>query len=378
MKCVKCGAEMKEGCVYCSVCGNEAQIVSDYSVLEDDYLRKLLEEENRPKKSKTDLKKTSEQTSKKQMSSKVPIIIVCCILLAAIVAGVIIKLVIDHKNANSYDYQVKMAQQESVDKNYDSALQYYKTALMLRPQDIPVRFAMSDIYTEQKNYDSAMVLLIEIIDKDSTNQQAYEDLIAIYEEKKDYDSIVELAKSITDADILELFEDYIVGKPVISPIAETYHEYITVTLFSLDGFQMYYTLDGEEPDAITGIHYDDEEGIALDEEGKYTIKAVCVNEKGICSEVVSAEYEVELLPPEYATVTPDGGRIAAATPVTIEAEEGCSIYYTWDGTDPTELSAKYESPLEIPYGNNILSVLVVDEETGLDSGVYRTNFIYYP
>ena len=38
MKCVKCGAGRKEGCVYCSVCGNEAQIVSDYSVLEDDYL----------------------------------------------------------------------------------------------------------------------------------------------------------------------------------------------------------------------------------------------------------------------------------------------------------------------------------------------------
>lgn len=378
MKCVKCGAEMKEGCVYCSVCGNEAQIVSDYSVLEDDYLRKLLEEENQPKKSAVDSKKSPEQTPKKQMSNKVPIIIVCCILLVAIAAGVTIKLVIDHKNANSYDYQVAMAEQEAIDKNYDNALQYYKTALMLRPQDIAVRFAMADIYAAQKNYDSAMVLLIEIIDKDSTNQQAYTDLIAIYEEKEDYDSIAELAKSITDADILELFEDYIVGKPVISPIAEKYHEYITVTLFSLDDYQMYYTLNGEEPDASTGILYDDEEGIALEKEGEYRIKAVCVNEKGICSEVVNAEYEIELLPPEYATVTPDGGRIAAATPVTIEAEVGCSIYYTWDGTDPTELSAKYESPLEIPYGNNILSVLVVDEETGLDSGVYRANFIYYP
>ena len=39
----------------------------------------------------------------------------------------------------------------------------------------------------------------------------------------------------------------------------------------------------------------------------------------------------------------------------------------------------YENvPFEVPEGNNVLSVLVVDKKTGLDSGVYRANFIYYP
>ena len=32
MKCANCGAEIKLGCVYCSVCGKEAQIVPDYNV----------------------------------------------------------------------------------------------------------------------------------------------------------------------------------------------------------------------------------------------------------------------------------------------------------------------------------------------------------
>ena len=35
MKCAKCGAEIKEGCLYCSVCGHEVQIVPDYNVLEE-------------------------------------------------------------------------------------------------------------------------------------------------------------------------------------------------------------------------------------------------------------------------------------------------------------------------------------------------------
>ena len=46
MKCANCGAELKVGCVYCSVCGTEAQIVSDYNLLEDDFLRGLLKEKN--------------------------------------------------------------------------------------------------------------------------------------------------------------------------------------------------------------------------------------------------------------------------------------------------------------------------------------------
>ena len=43
MKCANCGAELKVGCIYCSVCGKEAQIVSDYNLLEDDFLRDVLE-----------------------------------------------------------------------------------------------------------------------------------------------------------------------------------------------------------------------------------------------------------------------------------------------------------------------------------------------
>ena len=91
-----------------------------------------------------------------------------------------------------------------------------------------------------------------------------------------------------------------------------------------------------------------------------------------------ADFEIELAPPDFAEVAPDGGRFYEPTLVTLTAEEGCSIYYTLDGTDPTTASACYTEPFEVPEGNNVLSVLVVDNTTGLDSGVYRANFIYYP
>lgn len=384
MKCVKCGAELKEGCIYCSVCGHEAQIVPDVSVLEDDYLRALLKEENGKKEKpvkeikKPEVPKTEAPVKKKKMNNKVPIIIVCCILAAAIIAGVLIKLSIDHKNANSYDYQVQMAEQELVDKNYETALNYYKSALSLQPNDIAVRLAMTDIYMGQKEYDSAMVLLVEIISLDKTNQEAYKNLIAIYEEKEDYNSIVELASGITDTDILELFEGYIVAPPTIYPDEGEYDEYLEVTFFSIEEFDIYYTTDGTDPDKKKGKLYHMDEPIELDEAGEYEIRAVCINEKGIYSDIASASYVINVVPPDYPTVSPDGGRIDTGMTVTIDAEINCSIYYTWDGTDPTAASARYEAPIEIPEGNNILSVLVVDNNTGLDSGVYRTNFIYYP
>lgn len=376
MKCVKCGAELKEGCFYCSVCGHEAQIVPDYGVLEDDYLRLLLKEEN--KKKPGSAKTKQDPPEKKKKNKKIHIIITCCILAVALIAGIGVKLYIDHRNANSYDYQVAMAEKESADFNYVNALKYYKTALSIQPQDIPVRMEMAGIHMKQKDYDSAMVLYIEVIGLDKKNREAYENLIRIYDEKKDYDSILELADGMRDPELLKLFTDYLVTAPIVSPIEGVYEEYVTVVLFSMEQDDIYYTLDGTTPDPEKGIYYRDSDGIKLEKAGEYLIKAVCCNEKGIVSEVAEATFVIDVKPPEYPVVTPDGGRITEETLVTIEAEPGCSIYYTWDGTDPTRLSEKYVEPLQIPEGNNILSILVVNYKTGLDSGVYRTNFIYYP
>ena len=71
MKCANCGAEIKLGCVYCSVCGKEAQIVPDYNV-EEDILKELLEEDDKTNKNassngkkKKSLKKRKRQNRKR-------------------------------------------------------------------------------------------------------------------------------------------------------------------------------------------------------------------------------------------------------------------------------------------------------------------------
>lgn len=59
------------------------------------------------------------------------------------------------------------------------------------------------------------------------------------------------------------------------------------------------------------------------------------------------------------------------TVISIFAQTGCSVYYTWDGTDPTAQSERYQEPLVIPEGENTLSVIVIDDNTGLTSNIFR-------
>ena len=216
---------------------------------------------------------------------------------------------------------------------------------------------------------------MEIINLDKKNKEAYQGLITIYEAKGQYDKITELASTVTDTDLLELFSGYIVAEPVFYPDEGTYDVYTEVTIFSIEECDIYYTLDESDPKK-NGILYTDA-GIELDDVGKYTIKAVCKNDKGIYSDVVTCKYKTEAKAPDYPEVTPDGGTMDDITFVAITADEGCSIYYTWDGTDPTDTSARYTEPIEVPEGNNILSIIVVNDKTKLTSEIYRTNFIYH-
>jgi hypothetical protein len=257
----------------------------------------------------------------------------------------------------------------------EQAIEYYQNALSLKPDDIPARFAMAELFEDETNTDAALVLYMDILSLDSSNEEAYRKVIAIYDARGDYNSILALEKTVKSDSLLQLFADYHVTEPTLSPSVGDYDEYIEVVPFSVDSYDIYYTKDGSDPTTNHGQLYDSNTQILLEKNGTYVIKAVCRNEKGINSDVVSGTYVIGVYPPAYATLEPDGGHVEKGQTVTIQAGSGCSIYYTWDGTDPTELSDRYYVPLEIPEGNSVLSVLVVNNKTGLNSGIYRSNFI---
>lgn len=298
MKCANCDAEIKDGSIYCPVCGKEAQMVNGYVSLEDDFLHSLLREGINKR-----ILSPEEQARLRKRKQAMPIIVTGLILAILIAVGVVVKLFIDYKNDNSYEYQMKMAQSEMVDHNYESAMGYLARALAIVPEDVESRMEMAEIYLLHEKEDAAIVLLTEVIRLDEDYRDAYECLIDIYAGNEQYEKIKTLSEYTDDKEIKALFTDYLVTTPSIYPSGDTFYDELNVTIFSVDDYAIYYTTDGTDP-TTNGKRYIEGVGITFDNSGLYKVKAVCKNKNGIYGEVVTQNYQIVLTPkPEPETQT---------------------------------------------------------------------------
>lgn len=375
MICSKCGAEIKEGCLFCPECGNEVVVVPDEDVLEDDYLKAILTNKQMPDDKSDEKEDHQKKLDKRKL--KLFIGIFLSLVVFAIIVGIVIYVGIktEEEHAVSYDYQVAKAQEAYMDGHIADAITYYKNAIALKADEVDLRVRLASIYMNLTEYDEAMVLYLETIQIDPSNQESYKNLITIYEKREDTDSILALMDTVSDPDILELFSDYVVNKPIFSEESGTYENYLELELFSYGENKIYYTTDNSDP-VLYGELYT--EPILYTSPGKYVIRAVCVNEKNIYSDIVVKEYKVFVPAPKTPVITPDGGEFSEYTTVTITVPNGCSAYYTWDGSDPNVLSEMYIEPIPVPEGNHVLSVVIVNNKTEQTSSIYRQYFIYYP
>lgn len=388
MKCIYCGEELNEGSVFCSHCGKEVQIVPDYNIYDDDYLKALLKQENLEHQAafgnstgnrsnmnqSENLQMNSEDKRNQKKKQKIIIASVLSIVVILVIVFLLVGMGIRKSHAQSFDYQVEMAEKAYISGEVDEAIRYYENALALDRNNVDVRITLADIYMEQKDYDSALVLYQEVIQADNKNEEACKNLITIYEEQKNTDAILALADAVDDS-LKDLFSEYMVTPPDFSLDAGDYETALSLALATSGNYNIYYTMDGTDP-VENGIIYSG--AIEMDENNKtYTIKAVCRNDKNVYSEVISNEYTINIPAPDMPIVTPDGGDFGVETTVTVTIPDGCSAYYTWDGTTPNVNSSRYTGPITVPEGNNVLSVIMIDNNTNLCSDIYRGNFIYY-
>ncbi len=156
----------------------------------------------------------------------------------------------------------------------------------------------------------------------------------------------------------------------------SFSENIGLTLTASDGTSsVYYTTDGTDPTLHNGRRFDSKIYITS---GITTIRAACINEAGkigaVSEEVYTVTYEVPSMP----VATPESGTYHDETYVTLTApDDGVVMHYTWDGNNPTADSLVYSSPLLIPEGNHILSVIAIDGH-GMTSDILRCNYVYIP
>lgn len=410
MKCANCGAELKVGSIYCYVCGKEAQIVSDYNLLEDDFLRDVLKEKEKKiaeqtpeeiiKRQDKAAKAGSEQPGKKsskaggeqsgkkvskalgdqpakkakgnrRIKKRVVFAVASMILLIILITAIV--LLVNHGRENSYDYQMQQAREYQRQRNYREAERHVLRALELNSDSLEAQLFLADIYVLRGEDKKAVAFLEKLLKEHKDSLEIYQKLIDLYEEQGDSELICGLIEATDDEEVLELLSSYIPDMPKFDLEEGVYTEPISVEILKEGDCSIYYTVNGSDP--RQGIEY--QGPIAVRPGDKMLIRAVTCSPYGVFSQEIEGVFQVELEKPEVPNVNPDGGNFYAPQSIHVVVPEGCKVYYTWDGTEPNMSSEQYLQPMAIPEGNNILSLVLVDQY-GMRSDVLRCNYIYLP
>jgi uncharacterized repeat protein (TIGR03803 family) len=161
--------------------------------------------------------------------------------------------------------------------------------------------------------------------------------------------------------------------PVFSPAAGTYTSAQSVTITSDGATAIYYTTDGSTPTTSSALYNNNPVSIS----SNTVLQAIGVNGGG-SSFVATANYTI--VPPAPA-FSPAAGTYTSVQSVTITSVGATAIYYTTDGTTPTESSGTptgitmlYTGPVPIS-ATTTLNAIGVDTNgsSPAASGVYTIN-----
>lgn len=366
MKCAKCGADLNVGSVYCANCGESAQIVPDYNLLEDEFIVSILDEK---KKDVTPLPK--DMTAKK---NKIKLTKKQCFCLGIGVSIVVILVLLIFLNT-SYSHYINKGMDFDKKEAYDEAVVYYEKAINKDEKKTKAYVLAANDYMLLEDYIKAETYYLKALELDDKNISAYRGILSLYVFLGDYSSIDNLKSKTTNEKILAVFDSAVIAPPVFSQNGDKYNDDVEVMLTSDAGDAIYYTTDGRDPTKGNyGVRYQDP--IVLTE-GTTTLKAVCRSQEGSWGQVATEKYKITYEKPEIPTIEPEGGSFSSPTNITIFVPEGSRVFYTWDGTTPTETSAQYTKPIPVLEGNNILSVILIDKH-GKQSNVEQFNYKYIP
>lgn len=364
MKCPKCGAEIREGYLYCEKCGEDIHIVPDfdpeieYSMHET--LSGIVEEvrEQVPDSGKEERERLRKAAAKRKRITLFAGV-ASLVLVVAVVAGI---LIVGQLRYHSVSYQITKANSSFQAGDTEKAIGYFERALELEGDDNALRFTLAELYSQCGREGEYVDMLFAVIRSGTATEEelaaAYKRIIAYYANLEDYASINTILMNTENDAIRIMFQNYMALPPEFSYQEGTYDKVVPLKLTSATQGTIYYTTDGTVPDETSEVYMTP---IFL-EAGSHTVSALFVNAYGIASEVVAKTYVIDVAKPPAPEVETYSGEYT--TPVLIEVQlpmDG-EVYYTTDGTIPTEHSAQYTEPIPMPLGKSEFKFITYSEE----------------
>lgn len=353
MKCPNCGEELKAGYLYCEKCGEEIRIVPDFEPeIENSIIETLsaVAENVLPKEEKEvetvepDEEDSFAVESSKKVGKRVFWALLVFVVFAACVYRFGISKTVAHQD-NYLELQIENAKKEYNQKNYEEAAEFYANALKLQ-QTAELLISYADCLYEIGEIDQAMSNYYAAIDLEPDNEMAYARIIAMYEACDEYEEIYELLTNSGNEKIQAEFHNYMAVNPEFNYEGGTYTQVIPLKITAATTGDLYYTLNGTDP-MTNGILYT--APIFL-KSGNYHVKAVYINDYGICSEIVEAEFVIEGTQPEAPQVALESGQYTLPQMISVTVPEGCTVYYSTDGSIPDESSFIYGEPIPMKEG----------------------------
>lgn len=365
MKCSNCGEPIEEGRLFCLKCGQEVQWVPDYdsfgSLMEQERIKKEKKEREEAEAARKKAAAAAELRRKKKKRRMITLIASGIILVLVIISAVVMKIQMDKKNYNDFDYQMRMADTAFSNRKYEESYEFIQRAVVLDKENADAQLLLAQVLVCLDKEEKAESTLLSLIKEQPDHVSAYGQLIKLYEKNDESDKIRDLLKECKDDKVKEKYAAYIPADPVFSLPGGEYSDVKSLQLYVRDDKStIYYTVDGSEPTKESKLYT---ESILL-EAGTTVVKAISVNEKGIPSEVISREYVIEFEPPAPPQISPSSGKFTTDmdTKIYIIVPDGCKAYYAFD-EKPTKNSTLYDpsEPVEMLKGTHTFYAVLVDE-----------------
>lgn len=369
MNCPKCGAEIAEGSLYCTVCGEDIHIVPDFDSEVEQSMQDALEQiaEEVKDSSRGDVQEGQPTKKKGYFGWLIGLFFLAIIVLGGVIIGAWYHM------EHSMEYQLARAVECAKEQDYEQAVYYYMRARELGDSDQESQFALADCYYAMDNVGGYESQLSEMIRSGLLSQEqlerAYAKLIQSYRARNDYETIDDLLNDCDNENIRSMYQNLQARAPEFGYEEGYYQEIIPLKLSSNTAGTIYYTTDGSEPDTSSQVYT---APIFLDN-GEHTIKAVFVNQYGLVSETVTKKYQIELKIPIAPDVLTASGEYSRPTMIQIRYEDDEAVFYTTDGSIPTDTSTRYTGPFPMPLGESWFSFAIIEED-GIVGEVAERNY----